>query len=639
VINPAADKFLLGDWQVDPLLSRIAKQDTAVSIDRRNMDVLVLLAKKAGTVASQRTIEKEVWRGTLVTANSVYQSITQLRRALGDDVKQPRYIQTVARKGYRLIAPVTAATNVTAAAGNIAAQTQSCALDAVAQPTTDEQVAGSPPVPVRGLGSRLSNRSWVRGIQFTAMALALALAVALSAGLRNEPYGSLPDAEQVGTPPPTLVAAANDAFAARLAVDKELLGLQPSANDLQIGKLESLGIMYLRYGWGDQALDAFRQAIALRQPSTHWLLSALALVGAAHVERSIGELNESDRDFEAAKKLYSEHEAERSLRYATLVWSIGNLERRRGNTKEAEPLVSTALRLAYDLNLNGLVRSDIADMQITLASVAYFGDQDAVAEQLCRAALEIYRETLSDKDPMARAAASLLAMSLGDQHRNTEAAEILEHRLVTKVDYNDNEGIIDTLTALAKIRFSQERVAEAEQLTRRALTLAPRGHHAVGIQSAVILTSLGKFLLFNHQLPQAESFLREALQLTIYSDDRNISYTAAAEHYLGEVLLAQDQLAEAERHLSNALEHLRAAEAADWRTARSLNALGELRHRQGRDNEAEPLLVDSYKTLSAAGAVDSLTKKRAGDRVAQFYRDRGQPVKLELLGGTEPPST
>jgi TolB-like protein len=51
----------------------------------------------------------QVWSGVVVTQDSVYQAITALRRLLGDDAKQPTYIVTVPRLGYRLIAPVRAA--------------------------------------------------------------------------------------------------------------------------------------------------------------------------------------------------------------------------------------------------------------------------------------------------------------------------------------------------------------------------------------------------------------------------------------------------------------------------------------------------------------------------------------------------
>jgi tetratricopeptide (TPR) repeat protein len=70
------------------------------------MKVLELLASRAGEVLSQSEIEQSAWSGVIVTPNSVYQSIAQLRRALGDSKNNPRYIETIARKGYRCIASV-----------------------------------------------------------------------------------------------------------------------------------------------------------------------------------------------------------------------------------------------------------------------------------------------------------------------------------------------------------------------------------------------------------------------------------------------------------------------------------------------------------------------------------------------------
>jgi DNA-binding winged helix-turn-helix (wHTH) protein len=94
--------FTVGDWRVDPALRQIARGTEIVRVDPRNMRVLQLLASRAGEVVSQGDIEKIAWSGVAVTPDSVYQSIKQLRRALGER----RYIETVPRKGYRLAMPV-----------------------------------------------------------------------------------------------------------------------------------------------------------------------------------------------------------------------------------------------------------------------------------------------------------------------------------------------------------------------------------------------------------------------------------------------------------------------------------------------------------------------------------------------------
>src|SRR5690606_21668835 len=98
--------FTLNDWLVEPSLNRISRGDEIVKIDPQNMKVLELLASKPGEVFSQTEIEQYAWPGVVVTPNSVYQSIAQLRRALGDSKASPAYIETIPRRGYRLVARV-----------------------------------------------------------------------------------------------------------------------------------------------------------------------------------------------------------------------------------------------------------------------------------------------------------------------------------------------------------------------------------------------------------------------------------------------------------------------------------------------------------------------------------------------------
>jgi len=70
------------------------------------MDVLIYLARHPGEVVSREDLEREVWHGALVGYDAVTKTLTKLRRALGDTSREPRYIETVPKRGYRLIAAV-----------------------------------------------------------------------------------------------------------------------------------------------------------------------------------------------------------------------------------------------------------------------------------------------------------------------------------------------------------------------------------------------------------------------------------------------------------------------------------------------------------------------------------------------------
>jgi transcriptional activator of cad operon len=102
----SATPLQVGDWRVEPALGQIRRNNETVRLEARTMRLLVCLAERAGEVVSVDQLLSDVWSGVVVTPDSVYQAITSLRRTLGDDSKQPTYIATVPKLGYRLIAPV-----------------------------------------------------------------------------------------------------------------------------------------------------------------------------------------------------------------------------------------------------------------------------------------------------------------------------------------------------------------------------------------------------------------------------------------------------------------------------------------------------------------------------------------------------
>jgi len=99
--------LLVGEWHVDPARLRISRGAEEFRVEARTMRVLVHLAHRAGEVVSIEELLDHAWAGVVVTPDSVYQAVTSLRRVLGDDPKLPRYIATVPRLGYRLVAAVT----------------------------------------------------------------------------------------------------------------------------------------------------------------------------------------------------------------------------------------------------------------------------------------------------------------------------------------------------------------------------------------------------------------------------------------------------------------------------------------------------------------------------------------------------
>jgi transcriptional activator of cad operon len=104
--RPAAKMLRVGEWCVSPASREISRNGETARVEERAMRLLLCLAEHAGEVVSIDDLLSHVWSDVIVSPDSVYQAVTLLRRLLGDDPKQPTYIATVPRQGYRMVAKV-----------------------------------------------------------------------------------------------------------------------------------------------------------------------------------------------------------------------------------------------------------------------------------------------------------------------------------------------------------------------------------------------------------------------------------------------------------------------------------------------------------------------------------------------------
>ena len=103
---PTAKILRIGDWCVNPTLSEISRNGETARVEARTMRLLLCLAEHAGEVVSIDDLLSQAWPDVTVTQDSVYQAVASLRRLLGDDPRQPTYIATAPRLGYRMVATV-----------------------------------------------------------------------------------------------------------------------------------------------------------------------------------------------------------------------------------------------------------------------------------------------------------------------------------------------------------------------------------------------------------------------------------------------------------------------------------------------------------------------------------------------------
>jgi adenylate cyclase len=102
--GPASYRF--GPYTVDASSYRLIRNDRPVPLSPKSIDLLLYLAARPSILVSKDELFSALWPDVAVTDNALTQAVSELRQALGDDPAAPTYVQTVARRGYRFIAPV-----------------------------------------------------------------------------------------------------------------------------------------------------------------------------------------------------------------------------------------------------------------------------------------------------------------------------------------------------------------------------------------------------------------------------------------------------------------------------------------------------------------------------------------------------
>jgi DNA-binding winged helix-turn-helix (wHTH) protein/TolB-like protein len=102
----AGDNYRFGPFLVDRTGYRVLRGDTVVDLTPKLLDLLLYLLDTAGTLVTKEQLLDALWPNANVTENALTQAVSELRHALGDSAGKPQFIKTVARRGYRFVAPV-----------------------------------------------------------------------------------------------------------------------------------------------------------------------------------------------------------------------------------------------------------------------------------------------------------------------------------------------------------------------------------------------------------------------------------------------------------------------------------------------------------------------------------------------------
>jgi len=98
--------FRVGHFIVEPRACTVENGTGEIHIKPSAMNVLVYLAERPGVAVTNEALRDAFWRGSISAPNAVHKAVAELREALEDDPREPQYIETIPRRGYRLVAPV-----------------------------------------------------------------------------------------------------------------------------------------------------------------------------------------------------------------------------------------------------------------------------------------------------------------------------------------------------------------------------------------------------------------------------------------------------------------------------------------------------------------------------------------------------
>ena len=120
--------YRFGPFLIDRVGYRVLRGTDILELPPQLLDLLLCLVDRAGSLVTKDALLEALWPNLNVTDNALTQAVSELRQAIGDDSRTPRYIKTVARRGYRFIAPVE---RLAAAAGlaHVAAEASDPAAD------------------------------------------------------------------------------------------------------------------------------------------------------------------------------------------------------------------------------------------------------------------------------------------------------------------------------------------------------------------------------------------------------------------------------------------------------------------------------------------------------------------------------
>jgi transcriptional activator of cad operon len=347
--------LVFGEWRADRESGELTGGGATTRLEPKVMDLLFVLAADAGAVVPRERLLETLWPGLVVGEDTLARTVFKLRQALGDDAKAPRYIETIAKRGYRLVAAIDTVTSASRA-------------------DRREPVPVSTPAAFVSTQARIAARRHRVAAGLSLLAVLIAIVIAMTLPLRRVPEapGPSPSADDA----PTLVARADDFYfqfsradnESAIALYERVLGLDPEDPAALAGLANALTQRAVR--WPEPASgsaasytrlgDALAAGHLDRDPARLQLERARHLAeravhrapDSAAAHKALGFVRSAQREFDSAL-----HSYERAIALDANAWgamiNVGDVLEIAGRGDEALPWFERAfdaMSREYDRN-------------------------------------------------------------------------------------------------------------------------------------------------------------------------------------------------------------------------------------------------------------------------------------------------
>ncbi len=317
---------------------------------------------------------------------------------------------------------------------------------------------------------------------------------------------------------------------------------------------------------------------------------------------------------------------------------LGGFFRDLGDLKSAEALISQSLEAA--ISTYSTPHEEIATRQQNLGVTLLDLEELEQSEQHFKAALEMKR-ALGQEEEKLNIASSNLAVSLFLQGSFEKALELLETTLRTRINAKGTKAhrVESSLHNLASLHLNsgnhQRGIPYAEQALK-SLRSRSKGDSTA---AATNLDTLGQLLMAEGNLEAAKGHLKESFRIReerLGAANRRTAYT---KKNLVELQLASESqnLSQAEKCLEDSLEIFKKVNPDGWRAAEANSLMGELLMRQGKPEEAAPLLRSSYTKLKDLRGKNSWITQKAEKRLDSYLAWEASQTQ-ENRGGPDTPA-